>query len=111
MTGLEEACMVSLAVAGVMLTRFLPFLVFRPDRPTPAFVVYLGKWLGPAVFGLLVVYCLRNAILAGEHRFTALICAFVTMWVQIKTRQMMLSMAAGTGLYMLFRAIPALAAL
>lgn len=38
---------VLLAVAGVALTRFLPFLVFRPGCPTPPFVAYLGKWLGP----------------------------------------------------------------
>ncbi|MBQ3810466.1 MAG: AzlD domain-containing protein, partial [Kiritimatiellae bacterium] len=42
---------VALCVAGVALTRFLPFLLFRPGRPTPPFVAYLGKWLGPAVFG------------------------------------------------------------
>ena len=47
---------VLLAVAGVALTRFLPFLVFRPGRPTPPFVAYLGKWLGPAVFGLLALF-------------------------------------------------------
>ncbi len=105
MTSLEVAILILLAIAGVMLTRFLPFLVFRPDRPTPAFIVYLGKWLGPAVFGLLVIYCLRNAILTGEHRLGAIICTLVTMVVQIKSRQMMLSMAIGTGLYMLLCAL------
>lgn len=105
MTPTQTAILIVLAVLGVMLTRFLPFLVFRPDRPTPPFVVFLGKWLGPAVFGLLVVYCLRHAILTGEHLLSMLICTAVTMALQIKWHQMMLSMAVGTGLYMLLCAL------
>ena len=67
MTGFEKAIVISLAVLGVMSTRFLPFLIFRPNRPTPPLVRYLGKWLGPAVFGLLVVYCFRQTIATGDR--------------------------------------------
>lgn len=102
MTTTQTTILIILAVLGVMSTRFLPFLVFRPDRPTPPFVVYLGKWLGSAVFGLLVVYCLRHSILTGTHLLPMLICTALTMALQIKWHQMMLSMAGGTGLYMLF---------
>ena len=97
-----------LAVAGVALTRFLPFLVFRPGRPTPPFVAYLGKWLGPAVFGLLVVYCLREPLTTGARLVPALVCTAVTVELQLWKRQMMLSMAVGTGLYMLLIRLPAL---
>lgn len=101
MTPVEQGVTILLAVFGVMLTRFLPFLVFRPDRPTPPFVAYLGKWLGPAVFGLLVVYCLRDALLTGTRLVPMLVCTAVTMALQAWRHQMMLSMAVGTGLYML----------
>ena len=47
-------------VLGTMLTRFLPFLVFPADRPTPKFIQYLGRVLPGAVFALLIVYCLRG---------------------------------------------------
>ena len=91
---------VALCVAGVSLTRFLPFLVFRPGRPTPPLVVYLGKWLGPAVFGLLVVYCFRFPATTGERLLPALLAAAATAALQLRFRQMMLSMAGGTLLYM-----------
>lgn len=92
------------AVAGVMLTHFLSFLVFRPGRPTPPFVAYLGKWLDPAVFGLLVVYGLRTPLTTGARLVLALVYTAVTVAFQLWKHQMMLSMAVGTGLYMvLFR--------
>ena len=101
MTTTQQVLMIGLTVVGVMLTRFLPFLVFRPDRPTPPFVVYLGKWLGPAVFGLLVVYCLEDAVPTGTNLVPLLVCMAVTMALQVWRHQMMLSMAVGTGLYMI----------
>ena len=99
----QTALSILLAVAGVMLTRFLPFLVFRPGRPTPPFVAYLGRWLGPAVFGLLVVYCLRTPLLTGAHLVPTLVATAATTALQLWRRQMTLSMAVGTGLYMLLR--------
>lgn len=101
MTTTQQILMIGLTVVGVMFTRFLPFLVFRPDRPTPPFVIYLGKWLGPAVFGLLVVYCLKDAVSTGTNLVPMLVCMAVTMALQAWRHQMMLSMAVGTGLYMI----------
>lgn len=101
MTTGQQVLTIALAIFGVMLTRFLPFLLFRPDRPTPAFVAYLGKWLGPAVFGLLVVYCLRTPLVTGTRLVPALVCTGVTVLLQMGCRQMTLSMAVGTGLYMM----------
>lgn len=107
MTGLEKAVMIVLAMLGVMTTRFLPFLAFRPDRPTPPFIRYLGQWLGPAVFGLLVVYCLRNTIATGERLVPMAVSTAATIILQLYGRRMMLSMAVGTALYMaLIRLIP-----
>ena len=51
-----------------MLTRFLPFLLFPAGKPTPKYIQYLGRVLPAAVFGMLVVYCLKNVqILSGSH--------------------------------------------
>ena len=59
--GAKESFFIILVVAGVtFLTRALPFLVFRENKPTPKFVIYLGKTLPPAIIGMLVVYCLRG---------------------------------------------------
>ena len=66
MTLTQQIITIALCALGTMITRFLPFLVFREDKPTPAFVQYIGRYLPPAVFGMLVVYCLKNR--AGASR-------------------------------------------
>ena len=55
MTLTQQAVTIAMVVAGTMLTRFLPFLLFPAGKPTPKFVKYLGKVLPAAVFGLLIV--------------------------------------------------------
>ncbi|MGN0241441.1 MAG: branched-chain amino acid transporter permease [Candidatus Weimeria sp.] len=93
--------------AGTVLTRFLPYIVFPEGRKVPGVILYLGKVLGPAVFGLLVVYCLRNTDVTtsfaagGTHGIPELIATVVTLAVYRWKRQMILSMAAGTVCYML----------
>ena len=85
-----------------MLTRFLPFLLFKEDRKTPEFVQYIGKFLPPAVFGMLVVYCLKDVdILEGSHGLPELIAILVTGALHIWKRNMLLSIAGGTVCYML----------
>ena len=93
--------------AGTVLTRFLPYIIFPERREVPGIIVYLGKVLGPAVFGLLVVYCLRNTNIitgfadGGSHGIPELSASILTIIVYRWKRQMILSMAAGTILYMI----------
>lgn len=101
MTTLQMAVTIGVCMLGTIITRFLPYVLFLGNRPIPAYVQYLGKVLGPAVFGLLVVYCLRHVNLAawpyGIPEGAALLVTWTTfMW----RRSMMLSMAAGTAVYM-----------
>ena len=85
-----------------MLTRFLPFLIFKEDRKMPGFVQYIGKYLPSAVFGMLVVYCLKNVdVLEGNHGLPELIAILVTGTLHVWKRQMLLSIAGGTVCYML----------
>ena len=51
-------------VAGTMATRYLPFLIFKENKKTPEYIQYLGKFLPSAVFGMLVIYCLKNVFLS-----------------------------------------------
>ena len=70
---------IGLCVLGTMATRFLPFLIFREDKETPAFVQYLGKYLAASVFEMLVIYCLRNvSFLHGNHGIQEMIAIVVT---------------------------------
>ena len=102
MTILQQIITIGLCVAGTMLTRFLPFLLFKEDRKTPEFVQYIGKFLPSAVFGMLVVYCLKDVdVLEGSHGLPELIAILVTGGLHIWKRNMLLSIAGGTVCYML----------
>lgn len=67
MTLTEQVVMIAVIVAGTMLTRFLPFLLFPAGKPTPGYIRYLGKVLPASVFGLLVIYCLRDVEIMGGN--------------------------------------------
>lgn len=102
MTLYQQIITIGLCIAGTMLTRFLPFIVFRENKKTPAYIQYIGKFLPSAVFGMLVVYCLKNVnILQGSHGLPEAISILVTGGLHIWKRQMLLSIATGTICYML----------
>ena len=101
MTLTQQIITIGLCVLGTMTTRFLPFLVFSENRKTPAFIQYIGKLLPSAVFGMLVVYCLKNVdFLHGSHGLPEIISIFVTGALHLWKRQMLLSIAGGTICYM-----------
>lgn len=84
MTVSQQIITIAMVVLGTMITRFLPFLVFPAGKETPKFVQYLGKYLPGAVFGLLVVYCLKNVnILTGSHSLPELISIIIVIGLHI----------------------------
>ena len=102
MTIPEQIITIVLCVLGTMLTRFLPFLVFSSKKPTPKYIIYLGKALPCAVFGMLVVYSLKNvSLFSGTHGIPELIAIGVTAGLHLWKKQMLLSIAGGTIVYML----------
>lgn len=102
MTISEQIITVALCVAGTMTTRFLPFVVFSSRRPTPKYVQYLGKVLPGAIFGMLVVYCLKDvSVINYSHGIPETIAIVITVLLHLWKRQMLLSIAGGTVVYML----------
>lgn len=102
MTLTQQIITIGMVVLGTVLTRFLPFVLFPAGRPTPRYIQYLGRVLPSAVFGLLVVYCLRNVnLFAGSHGLPELISIAVVVGLHTWKRQMLLSIAGGTVCYML----------
>jgi len=102
MTLSQQLITIALCAIGTMATRFLPFLVFSSKKPTPRYIQYLGKALPAAIFGMLVVYCLKNvSLLTGNHALPELISVAVTAGLHVWKRQMLLSIAGGTVCYML----------
>lgn len=102
MTLTQRIITIALCALGTMATRFLPFLLFSSRRPTPRYIQYLGRVLPGAIFGMLVIYCLRNVdLMAGSHGLPEAIAIAVVVALHLWKGQMLLSIAGGTICYML----------
>lgn len=102
MTTTEQIITIALCAFATMLTRFIPFIIFSEGRKTPSFIQYLGKVLPSAIFGMLVVYCLRNVdVMQGSHGIPEAFSIIITICLHLLKRQMLLSIAGGTIAYML----------
>ena len=102
MTFTEQIITIAAVVAGTMLTRFLPFILFPANKKTPPLVAFLGKMLPAAVMGMLVVYSLKDTqILSGSHGLPEAIAVALTVILQATLRNLLLTIATGTIGYML----------
>lgn len=98
----QKIITIAMVVLGTVLTRALPFALFPAGKTTPKFIQYLGKALPAAVFGLLVVYSLKDvSLLSGSHGIPEAISIAVVVALHLFKRQMLLSIAGGTICYML----------
>ena len=102
MSKIQQIIIIAIVAFATMITRFLPFIVFPSNKETPAYIKYLGKVLPPAVLGLLVVYSLKDVSIFHEyHALPEAISIAVIVLLHFFKRQMILSISAGTILYML----------
>ncbi len=93
--------MVVVAIATV-LTRALPFILFPENKETPKYVLYLGKVLPLTIVGMLVVYCLKDvSILSGTHGIPEMVAIIAIVILHLWKENTLLSIGAGTLLYML----------
>ena len=84
---------------GTILLRFLPFLIIR--KKTPPYIAYLGRVLPPAIIGMLVIYCLKDVnCTAAPFGLPELIASVCVVGLQVWRRNSLLSILAGTILYM-----------
>ena len=100
MTTAQRIITILMVVAGTMLTRFLPFLIFPEGKTPPKYITYLGTVLPYAVIGLLVVYCLKDAVFSAFHGLPELIAVLFIVVLHKWKKNTLLSVAAGTALYM-----------
>lgn len=90
---------IALVTAGI---RFLPFMIFRGEKQTPALVEKLGRVLPYAIMGMLVVYCLKGvSFAAAEGWLPSAIACVVTAGLYVWKRSTLVSIIAGTLCYML----------
>lgn len=102
MTTAQMLATIAIAAAATILTRALPFIAFPAGKQTPPYIQYLGRVLPGAVFGLLVVYCLREVdVFTGMHGLPEALGVLVAGGTYLWKRNMLLSIAVSTVLYML----------
>ncbi len=98
----QQIITIAMVILGTLITRFLPFIIFPAGKPTPKYIQYLGRFLPSAVFGLLIIYCLKDvSIFTGSHGIPEAISIAVVVLLHLWKRQMLLSIAGGTICYML----------
>ncbi|MER0468975.1 branched-chain amino acid transporter permease [Bacillus cabrialesii subsp. cabrialesii] len=101
MTMTQQIITIAMVVLGIMLTRFLPFMIFPSGKPTPKYVQFLGRVLPSAVIGLLVIYCFKDvSLFSGGHAIPELIGAAAVALLHFWKKNMLLSIAGGTIVYM-----------
>ena len=82
------------------LTRLLPFIAFF-NQESPL-IEYLGKVLPYSIMAMLVVYCLKDIDLLGRfHGISEIIAVLTVIILHVYKRNTLLSIAAGTIIYML----------
>lgn len=79
--------------------RALPFLIFsRKSRPLPKWVEKAGEYISPAIIASLIIYSYSSL----EWRSAApYLAGAITLAFQLWRRNALLSITAGTALYML----------
>lgn len=101
MTSQQQIVTIVILAVITFMTRALPFLIFPAGKPTPKYIQYLGKALPLAVFGMLVVYCLKDVQwLQGVHGIPEILGIAAVVLMHLWRRQLFLSMAVGTAIYM-----------
>ena len=103
MTAVQMGLTIAVCTAATMITRFLPFVVFSSkDQQPPEVVRYLGRVLPAAIFGLMIVYCLKCVTpFAGSRGIPEAMAIAATIALHKWKHQTLVSIAGGTVCYVL----------
>ena len=100
MTTLEQIVTILIAGFATVLTRFLPFVIFK-GKKTPKALDYLGFSLPCSVFGMLLVYCLKDTVVTSfPFALPEVLGLAVTSAIYLWKKNTLISIAAGTVFYM-----------
>jgi len=103
MTEHQQITTICLMAICVILTRAIPFCIFPSKDKTPRFVQFLSQHLASAVFGMLIVYCLKDIESKSFHYvlpqiISIIVCVVLHIW----RKNMLLTIAGGTLFYMIY---------
>ncbi|MCM8711735.1 AzlD domain-containing protein [Clostridium sp. SYSU_GA19001] len=88
---------------GTMITRFLPFILFKDIKSNNSYINYLGQVLPFSAIGLLVVYCLKTVnFRSSAYWIPELIAILCIIVIHNWKENTLLSIGVGTVIYMVF---------
>lgn len=102
MTLTQQILSILIAAIVTMATRFIPFIMFNPNKSLSPYIERLGQFLPAAIMGVLVVYCYRSLSFAEPLKdLLEILAGLITLGIHFWKKNMPLSILAGTGFYML----------
>ncbi len=102
LTTTEAFIILIMVTIGTVITRFLPFIIFKNDKSKNSFITYLGKVLPYSAIGLLVVYCLKDvSIISYSYGLPEAVAIAVIAILHFWKENTLLSIGVGTAVYML----------
>ena len=100
MTIFQQIVTITMVILGTLITRFVPFLLFPSEETTPTYILYLGKVLTPAIFGLLVIFSLKDTQLTVVSDVVPkLVSVLLVILLHKWKKNMLLSITGGTLFY------------
>lgn len=102
LTPFQTIVIIVMATLGTMITRFLPFILFKDIKSGNSYISYLGEVLPYSAIGLLVVYCLKGVTFSSAASWAPEVIAIICIVVLHSWKEnTLLSIGAGTVVYML----------
>ncbi|MGN1318075.1 MAG: branched-chain amino acid transporter permease [Lachnospirales bacterium] len=101
MTTTKLVTSIALMALIIASTRIFPFVVFGNGKKPPEIIMYLGKYLPPAIIVAITIYCFKD-IKFYEFPFgiREIIASISVVLLHLKFRNTMVSITIGTILYM-----------
>ncbi len=102
MTTAKLIASIALMAFIIAATRFFPFIVFGSGKKPPKAIMYLGKYLPPAIIVAITVYCFKD-VKFYEFPFgiREIISAITVVILHLKLKNTMIIITVGTVLYMI----------
>lgn len=100
LTPIQTLIIICVVTFATIVTRFLPFILFKNAKSNNSYISYLGQVLPYSAIGLLVVYCLKGIDLTvpsyGIPEAIAILCIILLHYWKENT---LLSIGLGTVIY------------
>lgn len=102
MNTIEQLISIAIMALVTFFTRAFSFIIFPNSKKLPKIIIYLQEVLPYAIFGLLIVYCLKDvSIIEGSHGLPELIAIILVALIYIRFKNSLVAIFIGTISYML----------